>query len=91
MTGNNRFVTVPGANPPVSGVLPPIVTTAPQIDPVVGDDFSSRPVTRVVADGKFLLAGGERFLAKGVTYGTFAPDAQGYQLPHSGRSPTIFG
>ena len=24
---------------------------------------------------------GERFLVKGVTYGTFAPDAQGYQFP----------
>jgi hypothetical protein len=36
---------------------------------------------RVAADGKFLLAGSERFLVKGVTYGTFAPDAQGYQFP----------
>jgi GT2 family glycosyltransferase/sugar lactone lactonase YvrE len=36
---------------------------------------------RITADGKFLCAGGERFLVKGVTYGTFAPDAQGYQLP----------
>jgi GT2 family glycosyltransferase/DNA-binding beta-propeller fold protein YncE len=35
----------------------------------------------VAADGKFLLAGGERFLVKGVTYGTFAPDAHGYQFP----------
>src|SRR3954471_2315279 len=26
-------------------------------------------------------AAGERFLVKGVTYGTFAPDAQGYQFP----------
>src|SRR6185295_7223506 len=26
-------------------------------------------------------AGDERFLVKGVTYGTFAPDAQGYQFP----------
>ena len=42
---------------------------------------------RVVADGKFLRlsAGpgehGERFRLKGVSYGTFAPDAEGYQLP----------
>jgi GT2 family glycosyltransferase/sugar lactone lactonase YvrE len=28
-----------------------------------------------------LRAGTERFLVKGVTYGTFAPDAQGYQFP----------
>ena len=33
------------------------------------------------ADGKFLRAGDERFLVKGVTYGTFAPDADGYQFP----------
>ena len=41
------------------------------------------PVTAapVVAEGKFLRAGNERFLVKGVTYGTFAPDAQGYQFP----------
>ena len=32
---------------------------------------------RIVADGKFLQVGGERFLIKGVTYGTFAPDADG--------------
>ncbi len=62
-------------------MLPPIVTTARQIDPVVSGDLASRAVVRVVADGKFLLAGSERFLAKGVTYGTFAPDAQGYELP----------
>ena len=37
--------------------------------------------TRVVADGKFLRAGDERFLIKGVTYGTFAPNAEGYQFP----------
>jgi GT2 family glycosyltransferase/sugar lactone lactonase YvrE len=36
---------------------------------------------RVVADGKFLRVGGERLLVKGVTYGTFAPDADGYQFP----------
>ncbi len=37
----------------------------------------------MAADGKFLRAGDERFLIKGVTYGTFAPDAQGYQFPSS--------
>ncbi|MGE5244718.1 MAG: glycosyltransferase [Betaproteobacteria bacterium] len=36
---------------------------------------------RVATDGKFLRAGDERFLVKGVTYGTFAPDADGYQFP----------
>jgi beta-galactosidase/beta-glucuronidase len=42
-----------------------------------GRTFSAR----VVADGKFLRAGTERFFVKGVTYGTFAPDANGYQFP----------
>ena len=36
---------------------------------------------RVAVDGKFLRAGDERFLVKGVTYGTFAPDSSGYQFP----------
>jgi GT2 family glycosyltransferase/sugar lactone lactonase YvrE len=36
---------------------------------------------RIVTDGKFLRAGTDRFLIKGVTYGTFAPDADGYQFP----------
>jgi GT2 family glycosyltransferase/sugar lactone lactonase YvrE len=40
---------------------------------------------RIVADGKFLQVGGERFLIKGVTYGTFAPDAGGYQFPSRER------
>ena len=31
--------------------------------------------------GKFLQVGAERFLVKGVAYGTFAPDADGYQFP----------
>lgn len=37
------------------------------------------PPPRVV--GKFLQVGSERFLIKGVAYGTFAPDADGYQFP----------
>jgi len=38
-----------------------------------------------VADGKFLGTGGQRFLIKGVTYGTFAPDADGHQFPPLAR------
>ena len=41
----------------------------------------SSPFPRVVSDGKFLRLGHERFLIKGITYGTFAPDADGYQFP----------
>ena len=33
--------------------------------------------------GKFLTAGGRHFLIKGVSYGTFAPDADGRQFPGS--------
>jgi GT2 family glycosyltransferase len=36
---------------------------------------------RVGVSGKFLCAGGARFLVKGVTYGTFAPDVRGAQYP----------
>jgi O-antigen biosynthesis protein len=62
-----------------------------------GTPVSSRldsTATRVVADGKFLRIAGEptatpsetdRFLIKGVTYGTFAPGADGYQFPALGQ------
>ena len=40
-----------------------------------------RTDARAIADGKFLQIGDDRFFIKGVTYGTFAPDAQGYQFP----------
>lgn len=36
---------------------------------------------RVTLDGKFLKTGSERYLVKGVTYGTFAPQADGTQFP----------
>jgi len=36
---------------------------------------------RVTVEGKFLSLGEERFLIKGVTYGTFAPDSDGHQFP----------
>ena len=43
---------------------------------------SRTPCTaRIATVGKFLCVGDERFLVKGVTYGTFAPDAHGYQFP----------
>jgi GT2 family glycosyltransferase len=36
---------------------------------------------RVRAAGKFLFAGDAKFLSKGVSYGTFAPDDRGAQFP----------
>ena len=46
--------------------------------------------TRVTLDGKFLRCDGRRYLVKGVTYGTFAPDAQGYQFPPASRVRSDF-
>ena len=60
------------------------MSTAVQAGPA-GPDVrvraTPRSAARIVADGKFLRVGDERFLVKGVTYGTFAPDADGYQFP----------
>jgi GT2 family glycosyltransferase len=36
-------------------------------------------------DGKFLEVDGTRFLVKGVSYGTFAPDREGVQFPPAAR------
>jgi O-antigen biosynthesis protein len=44
-------------------------------------DTPTPSTQRVAIDGKFLRVGDERFLIKGVTYGTFAPRADGYQFP----------
>jgi O-antigen biosynthesis protein len=46
---------------------------------------------RIAADGKFLRVGDERYLVKGVTYGTFAPDAQGCQFPSQQQIAEDFG
>jgi glycosyltransferase involved in cell wall biosynthesis len=43
------------------------------------------PSLRPAVAGKFLQVGHERFLAKGVAYGTFAPDAAGRHFPPSSR------
>jgi GT2 family glycosyltransferase/DNA-binding beta-propeller fold protein YncE len=59
----------------------PIVSTAVQPESEAGRETRLASNARIVTDGKFLKAGDERFLVKGVTYGTFAPDAQGYQFP----------
>ncbi len=58
------------------------MSIAVQADPAARPvDTVLSPVERVAIDGKFLRAGTDRFLIKGVTYGTFAPDAEGYQFP----------
>jgi GT2 family glycosyltransferase len=40
---------------------------------------------RVQVDGKFLARAGQRFRIRGVTYGPFAPDADGHQFPPADR------
>ena len=40
---------------------------------------------RPTIDGKFISVDGERFWVKGVTYGTFAPDAEGFNFPPPDR------
>ena len=53
--------------------------TAP-VRPVAADE--RRPIdARPEARGKFLWANGEKLYVKGVTYGTFAPDANGDEYP----------
>jgi GT2 family glycosyltransferase/sugar lactone lactonase YvrE len=47
----------------------------------------------VAADGKFLRLGsgpGTRLLVKGVSYGTFSPDPEGYQFPSGDRVAADF-
>ena len=53
-----------------------------------GDQFAGRiPPTRELAlkrlevRGKFIFADNEKLWLRGVTYGTFAPDAEGHQFP----------
>src|SRR6185369_3132652 len=49
--------------------------------PVLARELTPQVDVRVVADGKFLRVGSDRFHVKGVAYGTFAPDTDGYQFP----------
>src|SRR6185436_6874509 len=45
------------------------------------------PEPRVAADGKFFRLGSRKFFIKGVTYGPFAPDANGETF--AGREQTV--
>ncbi|MDO8794691.1 MAG: glycosyltransferase, partial [Vicinamibacterales bacterium] len=57
------------------------MATALQARLDVREEIAPVSDARVGAEGKFLCVGADRFLLKGVTYGTFAPDAQGHQFP----------
>ncbi|HUR32755.1 MAG TPA: glycosyltransferase [Vicinamibacterales bacterium] len=68
------------------------MSIALQADPAVLPVENPAPsVQRVAIDGKFLRVGEDRFLIKGVTYGTFAPDADGYQFPAAAQVEQDFG
>ena len=63
------------------------MSTAVQADPEIRHATLPASAGRITADGKFLRVAsaqsalaGERYLVKGVAYGTFAPDANGYQF-----------
>ena len=67
------------------------MSTATETLPDVTRPVPLPDTARASADGKFLRVGGARFLVKGVTYGTFAPDAQGHQFPTPQRVAEDFG
>jgi GT2 family glycosyltransferase/DNA-binding beta-propeller fold protein YncE len=57
------------------------------------DAAHTNVAARPRVDGKFLALGDRRFLVKGITYGTFAPDASGsdVQFPAPARIAQDFG
>src|SRR5206468_13084104 len=66
------------------------VSTAVQAVPDARRGAAPLRAARIAADGKFLRSlepatgaapAADRVLVKGVTYGTFAPDAEGHQFP----------
>ncbi len=57
------------------------MSTAVQLESDVRREARKASTARVTTEGKFLRAGDERLFVKGVTYGTFAPDQDGYQFP----------
>src|SRR5262249_41040202 len=60
-----------------------ISTLSPEIDPESWSRSDHTPalLERPVVKGKFLFLGDEKFWVKGVTYGTFRPDAAGHNFP----------
>src|SRR5687768_2179007 len=75
---------VPGTTMDRIAVKPLEHQDAPSARPTRGfvPAAAPEPVTeRIVARGKFLFVGEEKFSLKGVTYGTFRPDADGQPFP----------
>src|SRR5436305_1802377 len=66
----------------------PVMLRPPKHD--IGTGFSrnglvTAPAGRVRVDGKFFARGGRRLRVHGVTYGPFAPNADGEQFPDPQR------
>ena len=71
---------VPDARAAANGKLPSLGHEETGAAPVLPAVTTAAPETRAAVDGKFLSLGRDRFLVKGVSYGTFAPDAAGDQF-----------
>ena len=56
-----------------------------QFTHTTGAEVSAVMPHRIQRSGKFLTEGEQKFYVKGVSYGTFPPDAQGYQFPPISR------
>lgn len=59
--------------------MPDTLTQPRPVKPVSPEVLT--PADRVMADGKFFRLGAHKFYPKGVTYGPFKADAEGYQFP----------
>ena len=72
----------------------PPVRTSERFAPVVPDPGPLVPLeasaAHPVAAGKFLRLEGHQWFIKGVTYGTFVPDADGWQFPADSQVTTDF-
>jgi len=71
---NTRFIQLPFRLRGIAEVPAPAVRLTPAETAAPGAD---RPQVR----GKFLFVGEEKFFIRGVTYGTFRPDANGDEFP----------
>ena len=73
---------------PLSGpealAAPPTAARIPNQMPSRDGSRASRAQPRPAAAGKFLVRGEEKFYVRGVTYGTFRPNADGDQFPAAG-------
>ena len=75
--GSTETIEAPSATEETNGSAPEVVEWPSGPHAVAVCDVADR----VRVDGKFFAAGDERFLFRGVTYGTFAPRSDGALFP----------